>query len=117
MLYVASGNIIWLLGLNDNNNSSQPAYVTGATVTGQVQSMSGQNVGGSVTMTYASGSVTLELPNGQSITSAGGNYKGNLPYTTPLVDGTNYELQVVATYGGDQQTFRGAKQAGYSLES
>jgi|SRR6185437_4069740 len=113
MLFVASDNLIWLLGLVDNNQSP-PAYVTSATVSAQVSTLDGTAIGSAVTMTYVAGSQTVSLPNGQTQTSADGNYKGDLPNTVALVDGTTYYLTVTATSGGAKRTFRGSFKAGYT---
>jgi hypothetical protein len=116
LLFVASDNLIWLLGLIDNN-AQPPAYVNTATVSAQVSDLAGNTVGSPVTLANVVGSVTVNLPNGQTITSPNGNYRGQLPFATPLIDGTTYKLTVTAVaVSGAQRTFRGPMTAGYTLE-
>jgi len=110
-LYVASDNEFYLIGLIDRIAG---AYVRGATVTAQVTTLDGTPVGSPVTLSFVSGSITVPLPNAQTRTSADGNYIGQLPASTPLVDGTTYYVKTTATSGSNQRVFRGSYSGAYS---
>jgi len=110
-LFVASDNEFYLLGLIDRVTG---AYVRGATVAAQVTTLDGTPVGSPVTLSFVSGSITVPLPNAQTRTSADGNYIGQLPASTPLVDGTTYYVKTTATSGSNQRVFRGSYSGAYS---
>ena len=95
-LYVSSDQYLWLLGLT---NVSTGAFVTDATVSVQLTDpLNGNaNVGSAVSLTYQSGSQTVN-----GVAYAGGNYRGLLAHSVALVAGQNYIATVTATSGTSQ---------------
>jgi hypothetical protein len=115
-LWVNSDNEIYLLGLTDLISGTP---LNGATVSAAITTLSGGNVAGStVNLTYVPGSITIQMPNGQTFTSASGNYRGQLPASVAntLADGTSYLLSCTAVNGSNQRVFRGVYTAGYSTK-
>lgn len=92
-LYVSSDQFLWILGLIDNSQAGAP-YVTNATVTATIADRYGNAIGGTITLSYQSGSQTV---NGN--TYAGGNYRGVLPHTDPLAAGSKYIVTVTISNG------------------
>lgn len=112
LLNLNSDNELYLLGLTDLLTGS---YVTTATVSATVKTLSGTTIG-TVTLSYVSGSLTVSQPNGLTQTSAGGNYRGQLPYSTSLTEGAVYNIVVTATSGSNQRQWRGAYAAGLTTK-
>jgi hypothetical protein len=84
-IYVGSDNRIELTGLRDPDDDS---YVNDATVTALLKDSADANTisGSSITLTYVTGS--------------DGNYRGSMPNTVSLTDGTSYYVHVSASSSG-----------------
>ena len=97
-LYVGSTNIIWLLGATQTAEDGTSSEFAAGTVTVQIMDLSGANVGSAVTLTYKSGSKTVN-----GTTYASGNWSGTLGSDAALVAGTQYQAMVVGTVQGNSK--------------
>jgi hypothetical protein len=114
-LFFDSDNELYLLGLVDLISGTPQ---TTATVSAQIETLSGTPVGSPVSLSYVTGSLTINLPNAQTYTSATGNYEGQLLAATAnlLAEGATYYVVVTAIVVTNQRIWRGQYTAGYSTK-
>jgi len=93
VVYEDNDNLIWVLGLTNNLTE---AFVTTASGTAQLKDVDGANVGSAVTLSYQSGSRTVN-----GVTYTGGNYAGTLEEDEAIVAGTSYTAHVDIDATGD----------------
>ena len=97
-LYVGSDNRIELTGLRDPDDDS---YVNDATVTALLKDDTD-------TTTVTSSSITLDY-----VAASNGNYRGSIPSTVTLVDGTSYYVRITASSSGRDVLIRKLCKAEY----
>jgi hypothetical protein len=83
-VYVGNDNVITLTGLQNVNTG---AYITGATVTGQLKTWAGTNVGTSITLSY--------------VAASDGDYRGTIEEDVSITAGKAYWLYVDVDAGSD----------------
>ena len=83
-IYIANDNVLVLDGLKDIVSD---AYVNSATVTAQLKTTTGTDVGGPLALGYVPGS--------------SGRYRATLEEDLPLEDQTAYEVHIDADAGSD----------------
>lgn len=91
-IYIGNDNIIWLLGLT---NTVSGNAVNAATVTGQVKTRAGVNVGSAISFT-PHGSITID-----GTTYPDGNYRGAVEEDLDMDRGGHYVAHIDADAGGD----------------
>lgn len=94
-LYLANDNILYLLEVK---NELTDAYLNSATVTAQLKTKAGVNVGSPLTLTPLGSAVAVTV---DGRTYPDGNYRVVVEEDTPFVAGIDYDYHIDVDAGSD----------------